>query len=210
MCKRSEVILGDKIGRLTIIRELEQVNYIRKFICKCDCGKEVVKWLKHLRHTYGRVSSCGCVSREMIIKQSTTHNKTYTITYGCWLSMRRRCYDKKMDSYPRYGGRGIVVSEDWMNFENFIRDMGERPSTKHSIDRIDLNGNYEKGNCRWATQLEQGRNKSTNRIIEYNGELKILKDWANELGVDQSYIGKNIRAGKSMEYIVERIKKRKK
>jgi len=96
--------------------------------------------------------------------------------------MRQRCYNKSDEKFPIYGGRGIVVSERWKDFQNFLDDMGERPSSHHSLDRIDTNGNYEPGNCRWATQTEQQRNRRNNRLITYNGQTKCVREWEDFLG----------------------------
>lgn len=113
-----------------------------------------------------------------------THGYSYSITYSSWKCAKTRCRNPKNAQYSDYGGRGIEFSITWEKFEDFLRDMGERPSKKYSLDRIDVNGNYEPGNCRWVKMKTQLRNKRNNRIIEYNGKSQCLADWADEIGID--------------------------
>ena len=113
----------------------------------------------------------------------TTHGMSRTSTYHIWASMKARCSNKNHQNYHRYGGRGVSVCKDWVNsFEQFFQDMGERPDGM-SIDRIDVNGNYEPANCRWATANEQMRNTSVNRLITHNGETKTLVEWSELAGM---------------------------
>lgn len=107
--------------------------------------------------------------------------------YRAWLSMRSRCLFPSHKSYQDYGGRGIKICDRWIeDFNAFFIDMGEKPTPKHTLDRIDTNGNYEKSNCRWATQKEQCRNRRSNTWIEYNGITMTKTEWANELGVNKN------------------------
>ncbi len=157
-------VLGDKYGKLTVIAELEravdnQGFKRRRMLCRCECGKEISVRLISLRR--GNTKTCGCVR----IK----HGGTYTKEYRAWWDMQQRCNNPRHDRYASYGGRGIKVCEAWREFENFIRDMGTRPSSDHSIDRTDNDGNYEPGNCRWATRSEQQRN--TRRTREQYAEM---------------------------------------
>ena len=102
--------------------------------------------------------------------------------------MVARCVNRNIPSWENYGGRGITICDRWLKFEDFLADMGPKPSNGYSIDRIDVNGNYEPGNCRWATIHEQSRNKRTNRFIEWNGRTQIVSDWAKELGMSTSLL----------------------
>lgn len=132
--------------------------------CVCVCGAETV--VRSALLTSGRTKSCGCLRA----RGMTTHGCGTTAEYGVWRSMKQRCLNPKSHSYPRYGGRGIIVCPEWTeSFEAFVRDMGMRPTASHSIDRIDNDGNYEPGNCRWATRREQQNNISTNRAVEIGG-----------------------------------------
>lgn len=111
------------------------------------------------------------------------HGMSKTPAHRSWCSMRDRCYNKAHPSYPRYGGRGISICDRWDDFHAFLEDMGDRPSELHSIDRIDPNGNYEPGNCRWATAYEQANNRTCNRHMRIGGELIPHKEAAEKLGV---------------------------
>jgi hypothetical protein len=150
-------LLGRKFGRWTVIsfagKRRISGDSRRFWKCRCDCGKEGE--LLSAALLSGKTLSCGCLKTERAI----THGMTNTKTYRAWCSMMQRCYNQKNVRYGRYGGRGIVVCEEWGDFRNFYKDMGDKPSPDHSIDRINNDGNYEPGNCRWATRSEQQRNK---------------------------------------------------
>jgi hypothetical protein len=132
-----------------------------RYLCKCDCGVEKVVYGKNLRN--GCVSHCGCSHNNF--KHGHRSNlpdgqKISTKTYRCWTGIKSRCYNPHRKSYENYGGRGITVCQRWLeSFEAFLEDMGEPPTPEHSIDRIVNDGNYEPGNCRWATAIEQAKNK---------------------------------------------------
>lgn len=171
-------LIGKKIGRLLVISFSHKVKRTYYYKCLCKCGKEVVKSVKYLLNDerFPR-KSCGCWHREIFNEAITKHGMVNTPTYRTWREMKSRCYNKNYPEYHRYGGRGIYVCERWKNsFENFFEDMGERPSGT-SIDRIDVNGNYEPSNCRWADTETQSNNKRSNIYIEYNGVTKTLGQW---------------------------------
>lgn len=181
MSKTTVVNVGDKFGRLTYLGEAGRMGVNRMVKCKCVCGKEKVIRLTHL--VSGKIQSCGCLRDEKIGKLGLTHGLSYTRTFKKWGNMRNRCSNKNNQGYRLYGERGIKVCKRWDNFVNFLEDMGEAPIDK-SIDRINVNGNYCKENCRWATLKEQANNKRNNRWIEYNGEKKTLTQWANQYNMD--------------------------
>ena len=149
------------------------------WLCMCKCGTTRIMFGSSL--TTGNSRSCGCINRERRRKNKVHGTRTYRI----WQAMLNRCRNNKGNQWHRYGGRGIGVCERWKTYANFISDMGESPPSM-SIDRIDNDGDYCPENCRWATGDEQKRNTSKNRWLELNGERKILKDWADQLGMDQS------------------------
>lgn len=156
-------ITGQKYERLTAIRDVGSDS--RKghvWLCKCDCGNFVNVPSNKLRRKHTK--SCGCLKWDLNIERSTTHgqgNKTNrTAEYRAWAAMKTRCYNPKIIHFEHYGGRGITVCDRWLNsFENFLADMGERPSSKHTLDRKEVNGNYSPENCCWATKTEQSRNQ---------------------------------------------------
>jgi len=157
--------MGQRFTRLTVIEEAginKQRNYLWK--CRCDCGNINIVNGSDLRG--GRSKSCGCLA----IDKATKHGMAWMLAYPSWLDMIRRCNNPKDKGYKNYGGRGITVCDRWLKLENFIEDMGERPEGL-TIERIDNNGNYEPGNCCWATYTTQLRNqrvKKTNHT-GFNG-----------------------------------------
>jgi hypothetical protein len=129
------------------------------WLCRCDCGTDGIVRGPALRTGWSK--SCGCLRREMFLRRRhivTTHGMSRSRAYRCWYNMKQRCFNPQAVSYSNYGGRGITVCERWLIFENFYADMGD-PSPGMSLDRIDPNGNYEPGNCRWATVVEQLANR---------------------------------------------------
>jgi len=134
----------------------------------------------------------------------TTHGNckvgSVTPEYRCWSHIKSRCYNKNVNEYKLYGGRGIVVCDKWLySFENFLSDMGLRPSKYHSIERINVNGNYEPSNCRWATQKEQQRNRRNNTTLSLNGENKTIAEWTELYGLKRCTISFRIRKGWNVE-----------
>ena len=116
--------------------------------------------------------------------------------YRVWLNMKSRCYYPKNDSYARYGGRGIKVDLSWLhNFQQFISDVGPRPSKNYSLDRIDVDADYSPSNCRWANPKEQGRNRANNKLVTINGITKIECVWIEEYGITNSAYYKRLRRG---------------
>lgn len=157
--------------------------------------------------------SCGCVKREKVIQRSFKHGMSkrgcVTPEYSTWKNMHTRCYDEKGKNYHNYGGRGIRVCDRWHRdningFINFYNDMGPRPLSKSSIDRYpDNDGNYEPGNCRWATQKEQMSNIRVFDGVGYKGDIITRTYLANEINLSSSVVGKYLRSGKTVDYIVE-------
>lgn len=154
----------------------------------------------------GNTQSCGCLYREMKHIRSThghaRKGKT-SAEYTSWAGMIDRCYRAASKKFHHYGGRGIRVCDRWhSSFENFLADMGPKPSPKHSLDRIDVNGNYEPGNCRWATQSQQMRNSRVTRMVTVNGETKPAADWGDETGIKYKTIVDRIDHGIAPEVAV--------
>jgi hypothetical protein len=151
--------------------------------CICDCGSQVAIAGTSLKS--GASKSCGCLQLEMVSERASTHRLTNTRTYRIWANMKTRCLNPNADDYSLYGARGISVCDSWLDFNAFYADMGECP-TGYSIDRIDSNGNYEKSNCRWASNATQSRNKRNNIFLTFKDKTMCLKDWAKEIGIDEA------------------------
>jgi len=158
-------LIGKRFGRLLVLRRTEDRWAHRFWTCLCDCGKEVVVRGESLYR--GETKSCGCLRDEMSGARVAKHRDTGSPEFTAWARMRQRCVNPKRPDYRNYGGRGITVCERWNSFENFLADMGRKPSPAHSLDRINNEGNYEPSNCQWATLLQQ----NSNRRRKYIGPL---------------------------------------
>jgi hypothetical protein len=170
-------LTGFQFGSLTILKLGRLKGNGAWWICQCNCGKQ--KEIRASDMVHGRTNSCGCEHKERIAKANITHGKTNTKTYSMWLAMRNRCNRINQD----YSARGITYDKRWDSFENFYLDMGEAPEGM-SLDRIDVNGNYEKSNCRWATREQQANNTRANVFVEWQGKNQTLAQWAKELSMD--------------------------
>lgn len=178
-------LTGKRFGRLTVIEQVGKANnHGVLWRCKCDCGNE-----KNVRSNYlrsGGTTSCGCYRLEQKKEQfkrsaewKTTHGMSNTPLYRQWRAMKNRCYNKKQNMYPRYGGRGIKVCEEWQKFEPFMEWALAHGYKEHlALDRIDGDGDYSPDNCRWVTQAENNRNKSNLIYLTARGETHLLVDWA--------------------------------
>lgn len=170
-----------RFGRYTVLSTVSRTNYVNAV---CDCGTLREVQIGHLKR--GLIKSCGCLRNEMRF-EARTHGATRgskTPEYRSWSSMKTRCSNPNDDRFCDYGGRGIAICPQWVaSFETFLADMGQRPSAAHTLDRIDVDGNYEPGNCRWATRYEQAGNKRTSVHVVVNGKMMCLSAARRELGV---------------------------
>lgn len=195
-------LTGQTFDRLTVLRFERMASGASGWRCVCSCGQITVVRSDHI--IQGRIRSCGCLLREIVSARMTTHGQTRRYQkrpaeYVVWEKMKGRCRPHSKGS-EHYGQRGIAVCERWLNsYENFIADMGPRPSPKHQIERKDNDGPYSPDNCRWATRLEQCRNRRSNVWLTFNGETMCAKDWSDRLGLEYSTLRRRITSGWSDE-----------
>ena len=201
---------GERYGNLTVVERGE--DYIDKnnhhtttWICRCDCG-ETTKTTRTMLIS-GRIKSCGCKSPRF----EKTHGGSRTRLYRIFQSIKARCYYTKHQQYHNYGGRGIKICDEWLNDFNKFRDwaMDNGYSEELTIDRIDVNGDYEPDNCRWATHKQQSNNRRDNHIIEFNGESHTVTEWADITGINEATMFNRIKAGWSIEDVITKPVRRK-
>lgn len=197
-------LTGKEFGRLSVIKEdVRLINKPSKWACECSCGSIVIV-LGHLLRS-GKTKSCGCLSRELASSRSKTHGLSKSSTYKSWSGAKDRVLRPGNPKYPSYGGRGIKMCQRWLNsFENFLADMGEKPSSAHSIERINNDGDYCPENCKWATNVEQSANRRSASIITANGKTQSLSEWAKETGIHRVTIFRRLQLGWSPDVAVSR------
>lgn len=204
---RGENLVGKKFYRFTVISFAGKKIYpsgLKQVFwkCKCECGSEALVGAASIKR--GKHKSCGCLQREVTLKNFTRHGyaphgKPHAL-YSKWCGMKCRCYNKRSKSYSFYGGRGISVCESWnYDFMNFFNDMSPTWKKGMTLDRIDSNGNYEPSNCRWATRKEQSNNRRSNKVYTLNGKSMNMAQWGSYLGGSKSSIGYRLKAGWRLE-----------
>lgn len=188
---------GMVFGALTVLCENGRSGDGKiKWLVKCGCGEAFSATGVRIRS--GEVRSCPDCSKERVRSASTTHGKSQSDEYRIWTHIKSRCLNSNVPEFVNYGGRGISICDRWRkSFENFLSDMGPRPSKRHSIDRIDTNGNYEPDNCRWATNKVQANNRRANRLIEIEGTTKTMAQWADGSGLRHETLLKRLKKGVS-------------
>lgn len=204
-------LTGQRFGRWSVVGEAPKKGGQRHWHCLCDCGNEKDVYVGSLSR--GVSMSCGCQRDEETARRNFKHGVcdgyhtgTPPRTYNSWRNMKARCQNPKNHKYPIYGGRGITVCDNWQTFAGFYADMGDCPDD-HSIDRIDNDGNYEPGNCRWATVEQQMSNQSTNRMLNFDGKTQTLAQWSRDIGINPITISRRINiCGWSVERaLTERV-----
>lgn len=185
MAVRNPTPIGEKFNRLTVIGDAPYLpsNRNRRVTARCDCGAVKDYILSEVRH--GKTRSCGCLQRSGECAHKThghTRGRKFSPEYHSWASMMTRCRNPKSTHYADYGGRGIVVCERWNEFDNFLADMGPRLAGT-TLEREDVNGNYDPGNCVWANNKRQSNNKRDNTFFEYGGRRQTVSEWAAEFGL---------------------------
>ena len=193
-------IKGQKFGRWTVLDKDNPKKSSTMWKCICDCGSAKSVNGKSLRR--GLSTSCGCFNTEKARAQGThgqagrENGNKETPEYRIWGGMKKRCSNPKAQRYENYGGRGIRVCDRWHSFLNFFEDMGARPSTKHSLERNDNNGNYEPNNCRWATVKEQANNTTRNIILDIDGVKMTLVEASSHFGISYSSVYRKVQSGR--------------
>ena len=191
--KRLEIAASDEFNDLTV------VGFVRKrgtryIYCRCRCGNFCVA--EPSRLVSGKTKSCGCYHRRVLGDNRRTHGLSRSLEYSVYQQMLERCYDSSHRAYRNYGGRGIRVCVRWRHsILAFVQDVGHRPDKSHTLDRINNEGDYELGNCRWVLRATQNRNKRTNVLVTHNGETKCLTDWAKEYGVNHVTLSYRLKQG---------------
>lgn len=188
---------GDKIGEMTFIKCTKDTRP-KWAIFRCKCGKEVHRRVAAVIAL--RSNTCGCIR----LTHGLTINKTRPEEYKIWAGIKARCHGGASKfALKHYKDKGITVCDRWLNsYEAFFEDMGKKPSPKHSIERIDNNGNYEPSNCKWATRTEQARNKSNTVFLEHNGFRYTMAEWAERLGMNYKAFWHLIKSGKTLANII--------
>lgn len=195
MAAKTKVKSGDRYGNLVIVKEIEPHTtpcgtIRRRFLCKCDCGNTTTRTLVNLNKD--NFHSCGCVDRKRIgnLNRKYTDEQRKSFLYSTWNGMRQRCLDSKSSHYKYYGERGITICDEWMNDYTKFYDwcIANGATEELTIDRIDVNGNYEPNNCRWVDTITQANNKNQNRFIEYNGEKLTIMQWSRKTGIKEATI----------------------
>ena len=185
---------GDVFGRLTVIGYAGQ-NRKPAWYCQCECGNITIAAPSNLRA--GIIRSCGCLKTELWLEVRTKHGEAVigqmTPEYRLYFNAKNRCNNKGNKSYKNYGGRGIEFRFD--NFDEFLEEVGRRPSKAYSLDRIDNDGHYEKGNVRWATVLQQAGNRRDNINLTLKGRTQCVRRWATEVGMNPLTVYARLKRG---------------
>jgi hypothetical protein len=195
-------LVGKRFGRWTVLRCAASRWNDSCWLCRCDCGAERV--VTGGRLASGRSRSCGCLRGAAVAEKITRHGACASgraiSEYTAWQSLKQRCTDSTRGDFSRYGGRGITVCARWRHsFEAFLDDMGLKPGPEYSIDRIDNNGNYEPGNCRWATAGEQSSNQWNNHRLELHGISRTISEWSRVTGISRRTLYHRLERGWTVE-----------
>lgn len=189
---------GKVFGLLTVVRREGTYRKYAAWLCRCTCGLEVVVCGDHLRQ--GRRKACARNGHTWAgAKYPPNFIKEYRSEHRSWEHMFERCRRRGNKNWKNYGGRGITVCARWKDFNLFVADMGRKPTPRHTIERKDVNGNYEPINCKWATQAEQMRNLRRSVYVEVQGVKVLLMDVADKLGLDRQIVYGRLKNGWSLE-----------
>lgn len=188
-------MIGIRCGRLLVVsRAANYASGKARFVCLCDCGTSTIVGGHALRSA--ETKSCGCWRIEMPSLLFTTHGMSCSSEHRIWCHIKTRCYNPRNQFFARYGGRGISMCPTWVeSFETFYRDMGPRPSSQHSIDRVNNDGNYQLDNCRWGTHQQQSDNRSVVKRVTFDGVTDTMAGWARRTGIPYMKLRRRIVDG---------------
>ena len=185
---------GTNVNGISVLSRYGSMGGKPAWNCTCHCGKEFQASGTALR--LGKTTGCQSCVKEKMARLATKHGAVGSPEYISYNAMKSRCNNPKDKRYQRYGGRGIRICDRWMDsFSNFLSDMGQKPSSLHSIERLDGDKGYEPGNCVWATKFEQANNRSNNTRIEIDGRTQNINQWAKETGVNRTVILRRMKRG---------------
>ena len=188
-------LTGQTFGRWSVVSRAENdASGQATWVCLCKCG--TIKPVNGGNLRTGKSISCGCFKDECVSTRSKTHGMSKSRTFRIWANMVTRCTNKNFGRSADYADRGITLCAGWEKFDGFFADMGECPSQKHSIDRIDNDLGYSKNNCRWATQIQQANNTRANCMVTLNGVTKTLAEWSRDTGINYSTLRNRISRSK--------------
>lgn len=191
-------LVGKKFNRLTVLKEVSRRGYNRRWLCKCDCGKELICYQSALKALIQK--SCGCYKLERMLTHGMSGGKNRKISreYKTWQCMKERCLNPKAPNYWRYGGKGILVCKRWLDFNKFFLDMGKCPKS-HLLDRIDNEKGYSKSNCRWASYITSSNNRRNTVFVLFKNQTKPLADWCRALNLKRDTVYMRLKAGWTVE-----------
>lgn len=190
---------GQRFGRLVVLQRAESLGTQTAWMCRCDCGN--IKPVRSCTLLNGRTTSCGCFNKELASQRAKTHGKSKSRIYNIWCGMHTRCYNPKRKAYADYGGRGITICDEWKNDFQMFYDwaMANGYADNLTIDRVDVNRNYEPQNCKWSEAQRQANNRRSNLQIVYNGEGHTMAEWARISGIPYKTLHYRISCGWSIE-----------
>jgi hypothetical protein len=198
-------LTGKKIGRWLVLKRVNNHKGRVAFLCRCECGTEREVLSQFLLN--GQSKSCGCLNREKASERMKERNQTHGLSktrlYTIWKNIHSRCLNKNNPVYKHYGGRGITLCDEWRDYKNFYQwSMSNGYKDDLTIDRIDVNGNYEPNNCRWADDYTQHNNTRKNVYVVYKGQRKTASQWSRELKISKCRLYRQLKNGKTLEEII--------
>ncbi len=184
---------GKTFGRLKVMEKVPH-EPCERIYWKCECSCGVTKDVSGTSLRSGHTKSCGCLSADKVVARNTTHGMAKTPLNNVYHAMKARCLNKNVKAYKNYGGRGITVCDRWLeSFSNFYADMGDRPTGKHTLERIDNSKGYSKDNCEWRTSVAQCNNKRNNVLLTLGNITDTIANWSRITGINYGTLRSRVR-----------------